>query len=116
MNKIVDDYLEKKESPQREICQRLREIILKTLPGIKEEMKWGVPTYADGAYYLLALKDHVNLGFSLKGLSEEEQKLFEGSGKTMRNIQIRSLEEIDEKEIVKLLVMVQKAHASKPIS
>jgi hypothetical protein len=108
MSKAVNDYLARKESPQREICQKLREIILKTLPGIKEEMKWGVPTYADGAYYILVLKDHVNLGFSLKGLSKEEQKLFEGSGKTMRHIQIRSLEEIDEKKIMKLLMMVQK--------
>jgi hypothetical protein len=108
MSKAVNDYLGKKESPQREICQKLREIVLKTLPGIKEEMKWGVPTYADGTFYLVALKDHVNLGFSLEGLSKEEQKLFEGSGKTMRHIQIRSLAEIDEKKIMKLLMMIQK--------
>jgi hypothetical protein len=108
MNKAVDDYLEKQESPQREICQKLREIIFKTMPGIKEEMKWGVPTYADGRYYLVALKDHVNLGFSLKGLSKEEQKLLEGSGKTMRHIKLCSLEEIDEKRITKLLKMVWK--------
>lgn len=108
MNKAVDDYLEKQKSPQREICQKLREIIFKTMPGIKEEMKWGVPTYADGRYYLVALKDHVNLGFSLKGLSKEEQKLLEGSGKTMRHIKIRSLEEIEEKRITELLKMVWK--------
>jgi hypothetical protein len=108
MNKTVDEYLERQESPQREICQKLRELIFNTLPGIKEEMKWGVPTYADGRYYLVALKDHVNLGFSLKGLSKEEQKLLEGSGKTMRHIKIRALDEIDEKRIKELLKMVWK--------
>lgn len=72
-------------------------------------MKWGVLTYADGVYYIVALKDHVNLGFSLTGFSKEEQKLLEGSGKTMRHIQIRSLEETDEKEIMKLLMAVQRA-------
>ncbi len=27
-----------------------------------------------GKYYIAALKDHVNLGFSLKGLSKKEQE------------------------------------------
>jgi len=86
----------------------LREIIFKTIPNVKEEMKWGVPTYADGKYYIIALKDHVNLGFSLKGLSREEQKLLEGSGKTMKHIKIRSLKEIEEKRIAELLERVWK--------
>jgi hypothetical protein len=103
MNKDVDDYLNKQNLPCREICLKLRQIIFKTIPGIKEEMKWGVPTYADGKCYLVALKDHVNLGFSLKGLSKEEQKLLDGSGKTMKHIEIRSLKEIDERRIADLL-------------
>ena len=106
MNKKVDEYIEKQKSPQREICLKLRRIIFQTFPGIEEEMKWGVPTYAKGKYYLVALKDHVNFGFSLKGLSKEEQKLLEGSGKTMKHIKIRSLKEINEKEIVELLKLV----------
>jgi hypothetical protein len=101
----VKNYIEKQRSPLREIIQVLREIILRTYPGIKEEMKLGVPWY-EGKYYIVALKDHVNLGFSLKGLSKNEQELFEGSGKTMRHIKIFSLEDIDEKKIVKLLRMV----------
>jgi hypothetical protein len=48
---------------------RLRTIIFRTFPGIKEEMKWGVPSYAEGKYYIVALKTHVNLGFSIKDLS-----------------------------------------------
>lgn len=104
----VERYMEKQKSPQKEICQKLREIIFETFPAVKEEMKWGVPTYANGKYYIVALKDHVNLGFSLKGLSKEEQKLFDGSGKTMKHVKIRSLEEIDEKRIEKLLKLVWK--------
>ena len=108
MNKAVDDYLEQQGSPQREICQKLRELIFKTIPNIKEEMKWGVPTYADGKYYLVALKDHVNLGFSLTGFSKEEQKLLEGSGKTMKHIQFRSIDDVNETRITELLTMFWK--------
>ena len=103
MNAKVDSYIEKQESPQREICQKLREILIKTLPTVKEEMKWGVPTYADGKVYIVGLKDHVNLGFSLDALPEEEQRKLVGSGKTMKHIEFRSLKEIYEKRIAELL-------------
>jgi hypothetical protein len=108
MNKEVDVYIDKQKSPQKEICRRLRGIILATFPGIREEMKLGVPWY-EGKYYVVALKDHVNLGFSLKGLSKEEMKLFEGGGKTMKHIKVRSLSEIDEKKIIQLLKVVDKS-------
>jgi hypothetical protein len=105
-DKKVTEYIEKQKSPQKEICQALRKIIFKAFPKIKEEMKWGVPTY-DSRYYIVALKDHVNIGFSIKGLSKEELTLFSGSGKTMRTIEIHSLKDIDEKKIVKLMKIVK---------
>jgi hypothetical protein len=84
----VDEYLEKQKSPQKEICQLLRGIIFKTFPIIKEEMKWGVPTYAEGKYYIVAVKNLVNLGFIIANLSTEELQEFEGSGKTMRGFRL----------------------------
>ena len=107
MDPHVDEYIDKQKSPQKEICQRLRQIIFDTFPEIKEEMKWGVPAYDDGRYYFVSLKNHVNLGFSLKGLSTEEIGLLEGSGKTMKHIKVNSLEGIDEPGIVQLLLMVK---------
>ncbi len=106
MDKKVERYIEKQKSPQREICQKLRKIILNTFPEIKEEMKMGVPWY-EGKYYIVTLKDHVNLGFSVKGLSNKEKEIFEGGGKLMKHIKIYSLKEIDEKNIVKLLKLVK---------
>ena len=106
MSKDVDEYIEKQKSPQKAICQSLRQIILEEFPGIKEEMKLGVPWYED-KYYIVALKDHVNLGFSLKGLSKKEAAFFEGSGKTMKHIKVHSLGEIDEAKIIKLLRVVK---------
>ena len=106
MDREVISYIEKQKSPQKEILHKLREVIFNNSPGIHEQMKWGVPSY-EGKYYLVALKDHVNLGFSIKGLSPEEEKLFEGSGKTMKHIKFRSLNDIDEKRIMKLLRIVK---------
>jgi predicted GIY-YIG superfamily endonuclease len=103
MDVKVKEYIEKQKSPQKEICLRLREIILKTFPDAQEEMKWGVPVFANGKFYIGALKNQVNLGFSINGLTKEQIALFEGSGKTMRHIKVMTLGDIDEKRIVKLL-------------
>ncbi len=81
MDEKVDTYIKKQKSPKKEICQKLREIILKTIPGINEEIRAGVPCYGHtekylcGKYYIAALKDHVNLGFSLKGLSKKRARI-----------------------------------------
>jgi len=109
MNSKVEAYIQKQKSPQKEICQKLRGIVLKTFPEAKEEMKWGVPAFADGKFYIVALKDHVNLGFSIEGLSKDQIALFDGGGKTMKHLEIGTLQDIDEKRIVKLLKMVEKA-------
>lgn len=106
MDIIVTDYIEKQKSPHKEICQKLRGIILNTFPNIIEEMKYGVPYYGD-KYYIVALKSHVNLGFSITDLTKDEIALFEGSGKTTRHIKINTLEEIDEKKVIRLLKIVK---------
>ena len=70
-------------------------------------MKYGVPYYGE-KYYIVALKNHVNLGFSIEGLTKEEINLLEGSGKTTRHIKIRSTDDIDKNFVIKLLKMVKK--------
>lgn len=106
MDNKVDEYIEKQVSPQKEVCQKSREIILTTIPNIVEEMKYGVPYYGN-KYYLVALKTHVNLGFSIKDLTKEEIAMLEGSGKTTRHIKIKTLESMDEKKIIELLKMIK---------
>lgn len=102
----VTKYIEKQSSPQKEICKKLREIILKTFPSIHEEKKLGVAWY--GKHYIVGLKDSVNLGFSVNGLSEEEMRNFKGKGKEMRHLKFRNLSEVDETRIVPLLRLVAK--------
>jgi hypothetical protein len=108
MNKEVEKYIKKQNSPQKEICLKLREIIIKTFPKIEERFWAGVPFY-EKRYYIVALKDHVNMGFAINGLSQKEIALFEGKGKTMRHIKIFSLDDTDQQRIVKLLTIAKKA-------
>jgi hypothetical protein len=112
MSGKIDDYIESQPSPQKEVCRTLRSMVLRYFPGTDEEMKWGVPAFAQGLFYIVALKDHVNLGFSIKGLNKDEIALFDGGGKTMKHIEIRDLNDIDEKRIEQLMRMVYSGSSS----
>lgn len=103
----VDNYFGKLESPQKEICLKLRTVLSTHLPDLCEEFNWGVPVYAGGKIYIVALQDHVNLGFALKDLPAEKQALLKGSGKTMKHLSFYSLDEIDEKIILGLIHALQ---------
>jgi hypothetical protein len=109
MDKNVDKYIAKQSFPQKDICQKLRVIIMDTFPDIKEELRWDVPSYDDGKFYFVCLKTGVNLGFSVEGLSDEEKDLFDDGGKTTKHIKMYSMEQIDEERIGNLLRMVKNA-------
>jgi hypothetical protein len=70
-----------------------------------------VPWY-EGKFYVVALRDHVNMGFSVKGLSAQEQSLFEGNGQLMRHIKFYSLNDVNETRLSKLLKLVMEKTAS----
>ena len=108
MNKPVDDYIEKQKSPQKEIIKKVRKIFLKALKKSEEKKTWGVIAYAGGKFYIAAMKNRVHVGFAINGLNKDEIDLFEGSGKTMRHIKIQTLDDINEKKLIKLIKLVDK--------
>ena len=77
-------------------------------------MAWGVITFAAGKFYIAAMKNRVHVGFAITGLNKDEISLFEGSGKTMRHIKIPTLEDIDQKKLVRLIELVDKKATCKP--
>jgi hypothetical protein len=107
MTKDVVAYIKKQKSPQKQICQKLRRIIKTTFPGIKEEVKLGAPFFGD-KFYIVGLKDSVNIGFSVEGLLKKDRDLFTGKGKVMRHLKFRDVKEIDEKHLIKLLKLVKR--------
>jgi uncharacterized protein YdhG (YjbR/CyaY superfamily) len=110
----TDAYIVKQKSPQKEILQKVRKIFQETLPNCEEKMAWGVVTFASGKFYIAAMKNCVHVGFAVTGLSEDEIRMFEGSGKTMRHVKIPNLESIDETRLVKMIGMVDQKAICKP--
>lgn len=102
----VKDYLSRLPSPQKEICEKLRTIIFTTFPDMEESFKNGVPWYEDN-FYLVGLRDHVNMGFTVAGLTENDLKNFEGNGKIMRHIKFYGLEDVEEKRVKALMLLIR---------
>ena len=102
----IKKYIEKQKSPQKEILLEIRGIFFDTIPDCSERLTWGVIAFADERFYLAAMKDRVHVGFSIKGLSEKEIGLFEGSGATMRHIKIHRKEDINTTKLVDLIRLV----------
>ena len=108
MEQKIKEYLDKQKPPQKKIIIELRKLFLKTLKNPNEKYLWGVITFDTGKFYLATVGDKVHIGFSIANFTPEELELLEGSGKTMRHIKIFSLEDINEKEIVKLIKIVKR--------
>jgi hypothetical protein len=111
-----DDLLAITSESLRPVMMRLRDIILEIKPDTSDVVRLGdrAATYGlgprkmiEGFVYLMPFKGWVNLGF-YRGvdLPDPEGKL-EGTGKKLRHIKIRSVEECEQpwiRELVKAAV------------
>lgn len=105
--KEVDQYIANLPDDIQAITDSLRGIILNVSPELEEEYKWSMPNYSYKglACYLQASKKHVNLGFQ-KGNELEEKdihNLLQGTGKTMRHIRIKKMEDIKPEVFTSLI-------------
>ncbi|MBD0378580.1 DUF1801 domain-containing protein [Paenibacillus sedimenti] len=89
------------------ITVTLRKIILNSSPELKEEFKWSMPNYSYNGLvcYLQTAKKHVNIGFH-KGdelQDKDVNKLLQGTGKTLRHIRIKKMEEVQPEAFTSLI-------------
>jgi hypothetical protein len=102
----VAEYIEKLDSPRRDICEAVPELIFEEIPEVIEEYKWSRPVYSTEAgaiCYIQAVKAHVNLGFNRGAELDDPKGLLEGTGKDMRHIKLRSLDDVDCEQLAAYL-------------
>ncbi|TKC16299.1 DUF1801 domain-containing protein [Robertmurraya kyonggiensis] len=90
------------------IAISLRKIILNTSTELIEEYKWSMPNYSYNGLvcYLQTAKNHVNLGFHRGNELQEKDvnKLLQGTGKALRYIRIKKLEEVQPEAFTSLIL------------
>lgn len=114
-NERVTQYIAALPSPQKEICESLRELILGHFPELREEFKYNYPAY----YYerkricsIGGFKRHANLELDYGAHLRDPVGRVEGIGKNIRHIKIRSLDEVDTDYFVDLLKQSIEHHRS----
>jgi hypothetical protein len=107
----IDDYISRLPEWQQNICQRLRELIHATDPGVTETIKRTVQPYfvLDGnVCALLAAKDHVNLFLYDGGIVADPEGIITGGhdNKTARTISFRREEDINAGALTAMLAQI----------
>ncbi len=109
-NKDVDDYILNAKPSQIDILTRLRSWIFETFDPINESFKWKRPVYGTQKdfCYLVCTKSTVNLGFYDATNINDPHHWLEGTGKKMRHIKIKQLDDYPKETIQKMLEEAEK--------
>jgi hypothetical protein len=107
-----EDLMEIASSEMRPIAQRLREIVVEVDPDTVEVVRLGdrAATYgvgpkkmSEGYVYVMPHQKWVNLGFYKGADLPDPAGLLEGTGKKLRHIKVRSMEDAERPEVHMLI-------------
>ena len=99
MAKDVETWFSNLDPAQREIAESLRARIQLAGPDLTCKLAWGFPCWSgrERIFSIAAHKDRCNLQlFCGAELAPSHPARIEGTGKALRHVKIRSLDEIDE--------------------
>jgi hypothetical protein len=96
MHSKVTAYINSSEK-HKETLEALRHLVHNAVPSVTEEFKWGRPVFRSNKdfAYLKFAKAYVTLGFFQVNTLDDTKGLLEGTGKDMRHIKIKSVQDID---------------------
>ena len=94
--KTVNACISELAPEKRKIAEALRKIVLNADPGLQESVKWGNPTYEKKGRvcYIADMGGYMNFGFFKGANLTDPTGRIEGTGKDMRHIKVKSLDDI----------------------
>ena len=113
MNQEVTKNIQKLQQWQTEVCESLRKLVFKTIPGVEERLQYGKPHYLKDGHYacvIHAAKDKISfMVFNAGGLEEIKGFFKSMSDPNRKTATITEGQEVDYTLLAKLL---KKASAS----
>jgi hypothetical protein len=112
-----NEYLREKNLGIQEAANHLRAFVKKNLPKAKEGINpWHVPIFESNGpiCYYMAGKNHITLGFIRSTLLPDPEGLLEGTGKNLRHVKIRSVADLNRKDLRELLKSAAALNAKEP--
>lgn len=106
MDAKTKEWITKLPEPKKTHAKMVREIVLSSSKEVTESLKWGQLTFSLGKkniafIYTYKQADYMNLGFMHAVKLADPKNLFEGTGKGMRHIKIRTKKDIPVTQIKK---------------
>ena len=94
----VEEYVSKVAPWQRDVIEKLRNVLKSAAPHASESIKWGQPVYEHkGPFaYIKAHAAQVNLGFWRGAELDDNKRMLQGEGERMRHVKILETHVIDE--------------------
>lgn len=105
VNSFLNDFTETFPDSY-ELVQTVRKIIIEIFPEAKEEIKYGGVVFIADEFLFTGIfvrKSHISLEF-VNGVDlDDPQNLLEGTGKLRRHLKLKSLDDIEKKDIMRFL-------------
>jgi hypothetical protein len=114
----IDLYVDAKPAELREVAERLRKLVKKTVKGTKESVNpWKIPTFESNGpmCFFMVGKHHVTFGF-LRGTSlPDPAELLEGTGKNLRHVKLRTAGDVRTPALRKLIEAAARLNKKEPM-
>ncbi len=116
--KWIDAYVKGKDRELGEVARGLRKLMKKTVAGAKESVNpWRIPTFASNGpmCFFMVGKSHVTFGFMRGTALPDPAKLLEGTGKNLRHVKLRSVDDLRKPALKKLIQAAARLNKKEPM-
>lgn len=105
LNKPVGPWFQRLKPDLKAIADELHRQILSAEPGLRAEMKWGMPCYSKNSMVcaLMRGKSYIGLFFHRGKLLPDPKKLLAGIGKTVRSLRFSSIKDVSPAVVKKFV-------------
>ena len=114
----IDSYV-KKAGRLAGVTRAVRALVKKTVKGGEEYVNpWKIPSFDSNGPLccFMAGKEHVTLAFMRGAALPDPEKLMEGTGKGVRHVKLRNVDEVKTPGVKKLIVEAAKLNRKDPPS
>lgn len=116
--KKKNPYMKDDNPALRKVVRALRSFVKETIPGVKETVNaWGVSTFEaeDPFCCYMVGKYHVTFGFHFGTSLEDPEGLLEGTGKNIRHVKLRGVEDLERKGLRNLVQAAARLKGKAPM-
>jgi hypothetical protein len=114
----IDEYVTRKGGELGGVAQGLRRLVKNAVPDTKETVNpWKMPTFESNGpmCYFSVAKSHITFGF-LRGTSlPDPAKLLDGTGKSLRHVKLRSMDDLGKPALKKLIQAAARLNKKEPM-